>query len=68
MLRDLEHEAAALVLRLKCVQNGGQMAFELHVDDGAHHLADAADEVFAAVAIVSLVPRSRLDPCDALAP
>src|ERR1700704_1127930 len=42
MLRDLEHQAVAAVLRLERVQNGRQMAFELHVDDGADDLGDAS--------------------------
>src|SRR6202163_58709 len=42
MLRDLEHQAVAAVLRLERVQNGRQMAFELHVDDGADDLRDAS--------------------------
>ena len=42
MLRDLEHQAVAAVLGLDRVQNGRQMAFELHVDDGADDLRDAS--------------------------
>ena len=42
MLGDLEHEAVAAVLRLERVQNGRQVAFELHVDDGADDLGDAS--------------------------
>ena len=45
MLRDLEHQALALVGRLERVQNFGQMAVELHVDDGAHDLANLTDFV-----------------------
>src|SRR5262249_49752031 len=45
MLRDLEHEAIAAVLGLERVENGRQVAFELHVDDGAHDLGDATDLV-----------------------
>ena len=40
MLRDFEHEAVAAVGRLERVQDLGQMAVELHVDDGADHLRD----------------------------
>src|ERR1700676_1110780 len=42
MLRDLEHQAIAAVLGLDRVQNGRQMSFELHVDDGADDLRDAS--------------------------
>ncbi len=41
MLGDLEHETLALVLGLERVQNCRQRAVELHVDDGAHDLANA---------------------------
>ena len=42
MLGDLEDEAVAEVGRLERVQDLGQRAVELHVDDGADHLRDAA--------------------------
>ena len=42
LLGDFEHEAMAVVGRLEGVENGGQVAVELHVDDGADHLGDAA--------------------------
>ena len=42
MLGDFEHEARAIVGRLQRVENFRQMAVELHVDDGADHLGDAA--------------------------
>ena len=42
MLRDLEHQAIAAVLGLERVQNGRQVSFELHVDDGADDLRDAS--------------------------
>ena len=45
MLGDLEHEALALVLGLERVENFRQMPVELHVDDGAHDLANATDVV-----------------------
>ena len=45
MLRDLEHQAAALVGGLERVEDRRQIAVELHVDDGAHHLADTTDYV-----------------------
>ncbi len=45
MLGDLEHEAIAAVLGLQRIENRRQMAFELHVDDGAHDLGDATDLV-----------------------
>ena len=40
MLRDLEHQTVAAILRLKRVQDGRQMSFELHVDDRADDLGD----------------------------
>src|SRR5690606_13749951 len=42
MLRDLENEAVAVVLGFQRVQNLRQMIVELHVDDGADDLRDAA--------------------------
>ncbi len=42
MLGDLEHEAVAVVGRLERVQDLGEVAVELHVDDGADHLSDAS--------------------------
>ena len=42
MLRDFEHQAVAAVLGFDRVQNGRQMALELHVDDGADDLRDAS--------------------------
>ena len=42
MLGDLEHEALALVLGLQRVQDRRQVAFELHVDDGADDLGDVS--------------------------
>ena len=45
MLGDLEHQALALVGGLQRVENFGQMPVELHVDDGAHHLANLTDFV-----------------------
>ena len=47
MLRNLEHEAVALVLRLKCVQDRGKRAVELHVDDSSGYLPDAANSSIA---------------------
>ncbi len=40
MLRDFEHQPVALVGGLQRVQNRRQVAFELHVDDGADDLCD----------------------------
>ncbi len=40
VLRDFEHEALALVLRLQRVQDFRQMPVELYVDDGADDLRD----------------------------
>ncbi len=45
MLRDFQHEAITLIFRLERVQNFGQVAVELHVDDGAHDLRDAPNFV-----------------------
>ena len=44
MLRDLEHQALTLVLRLERVQDRRQLLPELHVDDRADHLRDASDQ------------------------
>ena len=46
MLRDFEHEAVAVVGRLQRVEDRRQFALELHVDDGADHLGDAAGGVW----------------------
>ena len=43
MLGDFEHQPVAAVVGLERIEDFRQMAVELHVDDGAHHLADAAD-------------------------
>ena len=40
MLRDFQHQAVAAVLGLERVQDRRQVAFELHVDDGADDLGD----------------------------
>ena len=45
MLGHLEDQPLAAVLGLERVQDRRQMAVELHVDDGAHHLADTTDYV-----------------------
>ena len=45
MLRNFEHETIAVVGRLERVEDGRQVAVELHVDDGADHLCDAAGGV-----------------------
>ena len=45
MLRHFEHQAVAAVLGLERVQDRGQVALELHVDDGADDLGDLADGV-----------------------
>ena len=42
MLGDLEHQAVAVVAGLERVQDRRQIAVELHVDDGADDLRDAA--------------------------
>ena len=45
LLGDFEHEAVAVVHRHERVENGRQVAVELHVDDGADHLGDAASGI-----------------------
>ena len=42
MLRHFEHQAVAAIVGLERIQDLRQIAVELHVDDGAHDLADAA--------------------------
>ncbi len=42
MLGDLEDQAVALVAGLQRIENRRQLALELHVDDGADDLGDAA--------------------------
>ena len=49
MLRHLEHQALALVLGVQRVQDGGRLAVELHVDDGAQHLGDRCRLAFFAM-------------------
>lgn len=43
MLRNFQHEADVAVLGLQRIENGRQVALELHVDDSAHDLGDATD-------------------------
>ncbi|MGY4300298.1 hypothetical protein ACVWXN_008393 [Bradyrhizobium sp. i1.4.4] len=45
MLRNFQHEADVAVPGFQRIENGGQVALELHVDDGAHDLGDATDLV-----------------------
>ena len=45
MLGDFQHQAVAAVLGLQRVEDRGQVAFELHVDDGADDLGDVSDFV-----------------------
>jgi hypothetical protein len=54
MLRDLEHQAVALVLGLERVENRRQMPFELHVDDGADDLGDVSDWIGHGWSLLSL--------------
>ena len=42
MLRHFEHQAVVAVLGFDGVENSRQVAFELHVDDGADDLRDAS--------------------------
>ena len=41
MLGDFEHQTVAAVLGFQRIENGRQVALELHVDNGAHDLGDA---------------------------
>src|SRR5207244_2580928 len=59
----LEHEALAAVLGLERIEDRGQVAVELHVDDGAHHLADTT--CYVGCHCASLVPR-LFYPCGCL--
>ena len=43
MLGDLEHQPVAAVLGFQRVEDRRQVAFELHVDDGADDLGDLSD-------------------------
>ena len=45
VLGHLEDQPLVAVLGLERVEDRRQMAVELHVDDGAHHLADTTDYV-----------------------
>ena len=47
MLSHFQHKAAALVLRLKRVQDRGERAVELHVDDSSGYLPYAANSSIA---------------------
>ena len=42
MLRDLQHEAHIVLLHLQCREDGWQLAFEPHIDDGADDLRNNA--------------------------
>ncbi len=55
VLRHLEHQPPALVLGLQRVQDLRQVTVELHVDDGAHDLANATD--FVGSHVFFLLPR-----------
>ena len=56
MLGDLEDEAVAAVRRLERRQDRRQLAVEGDVDDGADHLADAADILLAVAAVAMSCP------------
>ncbi len=43
VLRDLEHQARAVVLGLERIEDRRQLIVELHVDDGARDLVDATN-------------------------
>ena len=55
MLRYFQDEAVALVLRLKRVQDRGERAVELHVDDGSGYLPHPANS---SIAHLSLFPKT----------
>ena len=60
----LEHQALTVIAGFERVQDLGQVSVELHVDDGAHHLADFADLVrshvsFLVLKIAVRAPRRR---------
>src|ERR1700730_608310 len=60
VLGNFQHEAVALVARLQRIEDGGELTFKLHVDDGADHLGDMSDSIgheysfFTPVDLVSL--------------
>ncbi len=56
MLRNLEHQQLAMVLGMQRVQNRRQVAFELHVDDGAQHLRDLADQILGHRSLLQSIP------------
>ncbi len=43
VLGDFQHQPVAVIFCLQRVENGGQFALELHVDDGADDLGNASD-------------------------
>jgi hypothetical protein len=47
VLRDFENEPLAIIVGFQSIQNLGQVAIELHVDDGAGNLSHAPDFVAA---------------------
>src|SRR6476659_2773844 len=60
MLGNFEHEAIALVARLQRIEDGGEVTFKLHIDDGPDHLGDMSDSIgheysFTSLELVSLV-------------
>ena len=61
MLGNFQHEAVAVIARLQRVEDGGELTFKLHVDDGADHLGDMSDSIghgysfFTSVELVLLV-------------
>ena len=42
LLRNLKHQPVTLVLGFQRIENGGKLALELHVNDGADDLGDAS--------------------------
>jgi hypothetical protein len=45
MLRDFQNQADAAILGFQRIENGRQLALELHIDNGAHNLGDPTDLV-----------------------
>ena len=59
MLGDLQDQRLALMVDMERVQDRRQVALELHVDDGAHHLRDPAHDVlFRHILLLAISRRS----------
>ncbi len=60
VLGNFQHQANAMVVRFKSVQDQRQVVIELDVDNGADDLGDPSD------LFVSHIPNPRIDPVRAL--